>query len=190
MITINSTGLSNNGTLTQKGVSTFTGAITANGGVVGNLTGNVTGNVTSTGITINTSAITNNSTLAQVGTSTFTGAITANGGITSNGLKSYITASNSYYVGGNNNTFDSTVISVPKVYNGIASGSGDGADFLTFNTASMSWHGTGFVDACNLACNAVINHRTGDFLTNGAITADGGFVGNVTGSLSPPNSSG
>jgi Phage T4 tail fibre len=138
------------------GTSTFTGAITANGG-----------------ITNNTNTITNNSTLTQVGTSTFTGAITANGGITCNGLKCNTTLSNPYYVGGENSTFDSTAISTPKVKNGIASGTGDGSTYSVFNNAINSWYSTGFINTYNNTCNAIINHRTGAFITNGDINTNG-----------------
>jgi Phage T4 tail fibre len=95
----------------------------------------------------------NHSTLTQDGTSTFTGAITANGGITSNGI---------YSVGTNNN-FDLTAITNPKVKNGIASGTGDGATISVFNNAINSWYSTGFINTCDHTCNAINNHRTSTF---------------------------
>ena len=64
---ISATSISNSGTLTQTGTSTFTGKITANGGI----------ETTS----MAASSISNSGTLTQTGTSTFTGKITANGGV-------------------------------------------------------------------------------------------------------------
>jgi Phage T4 tail fibre len=122
--------------------------------------------VYSTGIKNSTNAITNNSTLAQVGTSTFTGAITANAGFQAN-------SQTAHYCLGGHNYFDSSAITSPKVNNGIATGNADGASTSVFNNAINSWYGTGFIDTCNKACNAVINHRTGEFFTNGNITSNG-----------------
>ena len=65
--TITATKITNSGTLTQTGTSTFTGKITANGGIG-------TKALTAT-------SISNSGTLTQTGTSTFTGKITANGGV-------------------------------------------------------------------------------------------------------------
>ena len=149
-LTNSTTAITNNSTLLQVGTSTFTGAITANGVIA------------SKGIINSTQPITNNSTLAQVGTSTFTGAITANAGFKSN-------SPTSHYCLGGDNYFDSTAITAPKVNNGIASGTADGASFSTFNNAINSWFGTGFIDTFNETCNAVINHRTGDISTNGTV---------------------
>lgn len=64
---ISATNISNSGTLTQTGTSTFTGKITANGGIG-------TKALTAT-------SISNSGTLTQTGTSTFAGKITANGGV-------------------------------------------------------------------------------------------------------------
>ena len=87
------------------------------------------------------------------------------------GFFSNATAS-SFYVGGDN-IFDLYAITEPKIRNGIASGPGDGATRLVFNNAINSWYSTGFVDTCYKRCNAIIDHRTGNFLTNGIISAGG-----------------
>lgn len=67
-------------------------------------------------------------------------------------------------------TYNTTAITNPVQTHGIGIGTGDGATLSVFNQGINSWYGTGFVDTCFKVCNAVINHRTGDFLTNGAIT--------------------
>ena len=68
-------------------------------------------------------------------------------------------------------TYNSTAITNPVQTHGIGIATGDGGTtFSTFNQAIYSWYGTGFIDTCFKVCNAVINHRTGDFLTNGIIT--------------------
>lgn len=67
-------------------------------------------------------------------------------------------------------TYNTTAISNPIQTHGIGIGTGDGATLTTFNQGIYSWYGTGFVDTCFKVCNAFINHRTGDFLTNGTIT--------------------
>lgn len=66
--------------------------------------------------------------------------------------------------------YNSNAIIAPSLTHGMALGTGDGATLSVFNVGLYSWYGTGFVDACFKVCNAVINHRTGDFITNGAIT--------------------
>ena len=68
--TITATKITNSGTLTQTGTSTFTGKITANGGIG-------TKALTAT-------SISNSGALTQTGASTFTGLITANGGVKGN----------------------------------------------------------------------------------------------------------
>jgi hypothetical protein len=88
----------------------------------------------------------------------------ANGGILSN------SPSNSFYVGGGN-AFDGTAITNPKVVNGIATGTGDGYTNQYFNNAINSWYGTGFVDTWSKACRATIDHRTGNFITQGFFSA-------------------
>lgn len=67
-------------------------------------------------------------------------------------------------------TYNTTAITNPVQTHGIGIGTGDGPTLTTFNQGIFSWYGTGFIDTCFKVCNAVINHRTGDFLTNGAIT--------------------
>jgi Phage T4 tail fibre len=189
-ITNNTTLITNNANLVQVGDSAFTGTIAANGGVY---TPTIVGSngleyntTTTTGIhnfkiygtpkvQINNTDLTNSANFVQVGTSTFTGAITANDGITSSNLKCNTTTSTPYYMGGNNFSAYSIAISNPKIYNGIASGTGDGYGFSTFNNAINAWYATGFINTCDKNCNAYINHRTGDFVTNGAITALGGI---------------
>ena len=59
----------------------------------------------------------------------------------------------------------------PKVVNGIATGNGDGYTNLSFNNAINSWYGTGFVDTWSKACRATIDHRTGNFITFGFVSA-------------------
>ena len=71
------------------------------------------------------------------------------------------------------NIFDLYAITEPKIRNGIASGTGDGATALVFNNAINSWYSTGFVDTCYKVCKAYIDHRTGNFITNGIISAGG-----------------
>ena len=132
-----------------------------------------TDKVYSTGITNNTSAITNNSTLTQVGAATFTGATTFTGAVTTSGGFASDSGLTTHYSLGGHNYHDTTAITSPKVNNGIASGTQDGATLSTFNNAINSWFGTGFVDTCNKECKAVVNHRTGEFITNGGVLSNG-----------------
>ena len=132
-----------------------------------------TDKVYSTGITNNTSSITNNSTLTQVGAATFTGATTFTGALTTSGSFASDAGLTAHYSLGGHNYHDTTAITSPKVNNGIASGTQDGATLSTFNNAINSWFGTGFVDTCNKECKAVINHRTGEFITNGGVLSNG-----------------
>lgn len=121
-------------------------------------------NLNTTGITNSTNAITNNSTLSQVGAATFTNNITAPG-IRSVGY--------SPFYAGSGNDFDTTAISAPKITNGIASGPSDGASYTSFNLAINSWQGVGFVysnPAAPSICNLVIDNRTGNLTTKGAIS--------------------
>ena len=90
--------------------------------------------------------------------------LNANAGILSN------SPSSSFYVGGGN-AFDGTAITNPKVVNGIATGTGDGYTNQYFNNAINSWYGTGFVDTWSKACRATIDHRTGNFITQGFFSA-------------------
>jgi hypothetical protein len=91
-------------------------------------------------------------------------ALVASGGILSNATSS------SFYLGGGN-YFDATAITNPKVLNGIATGTADGNNYYLFNNAINSWWGTGFVDTCNRRCYASIDHRTGNFITYGFLSA-------------------
>jgi hypothetical protein len=80
---------------------------------------------------------------------------------------------------GSNNVYNTSAISAPSFYNGIANGNGNGASYTTFNNAINSSYGTGFVDTNSLTCNAYINHRTGAFTTTGTVTAGSVSVSNT-----------
>lgn len=78
-------------------------------------------------------------------------------------------------------TYNATAITNPIQTHGIGIATGDGGTtFTTFNQGIYSWYGTGFVDTCFKVCHAVINHRTGDFLTNGIVTCVGLLVSGLT----------
>ncbi len=78
-------------------------------------------------------------------------------------------------------TYNSTAITNPVQTHGIGIATGDGGTTLTtFNQGIYSWYGTGFVDTCFKVCHAVINHRTGDFLTNGIIRCASLIVSGLT----------
>jgi hypothetical protein len=65
-------------------------------------------------------------------------------------------------------------ITDPLVTCGLATGTGDGSTYDTFNLGINSWNSTGFVctENGNNACNVVISHRTGDIDTRGNMTAE------------------
>jgi len=99
------------------------------------------GPLTTKGITNNTNAITNNSTLSQVRAATFSG-ITNNGVLYHNSSSTFsnvITApgivSFSTIYSGTANNFDSTVLTSPKVINGIKSGNAGGSSYSSFNVS-------------------------------------------------------
>jgi hypothetical protein len=68
-------------------------------------------------------------------------------------------------------TYNSTALTAPLIENGISRGTGDGATYSNFNVSLNSWWSTGFVDTCFKTCNAVINHRNGDIMTNGTVAS-------------------
>jgi Phage T4 tail fibre len=99
--------------------------------------------------------------------------LNANEGFSSNGgIRCNSTGNKQYYVGGINN-FDLLAITEPKLRKEIASGTGDGATSVVFNNAINSLYSTGFVDTCYKSCRAIIDHRNGNFITNGIISAGG-----------------
>ena len=137
------------------------GVIKALGGIdVTNALIKTTGALNSNSLVIKTTAGVTVATINATGDFTTSGLITA-----TNGIKCNSTGSNSYYVGGNNSSSDATAITNPKVQNGIASGTGDGATLSVFNNAINSWYCTGFVDTCYKTCKTIINHRTGEIST-------------------------
>ena len=72
---------------------------------------------------------------------------------------------------------------ITKIINGIATGTGDGATYTSFNLAINSWQGVGFVYSNALGpsiCNLVIDNRTGNLKTNGSITSASITSGNIT----------
>ena len=60
---------------------------------------------------------------------------------------------------------------------GLCRGRGtlDGATFTDYNTEVRSWWGTGFRDTSADKTNVVIDHRTGDIITNGALNLPNDF---------------
>lgn len=93
--------------------------------------------------------------------------------------------SNGYFVGspifrptGNcgfglgNNVYNTTALTSPIIYNGLANGTGNNATYTDFNVSFNSWYGTGFVCTSNNACNAVFDHTNGNFTTKGDFTGN------------------
>ena len=143
-----SSGTSGQGILTINAANTIIASpLTANSG-------------TFSGITNNTNSLTNNAVLNQNNNSNFSTYINAPG----------ISSSSSSFYAGSYNNFDATVITSPKIINGIASGNSDGSSYTNFNLAINSWQGVGFVDTALKTCNLVINNRTGDLSSKGTIS--------------------
>jgi len=90
-----------------------------------------------------------------------------------------------------NNIFNTTALSSPLIYNGIANGTGNNASYTDFNVSFNSWNGTGFVCTANNTCNAYLDHSNGNFTTKGNFSGKDLYVsGNefLSGNLSMANS--
>ena len=78
------------------------------------------------------------------------------------------------------------VISGTSAYIKYGGGDVDESTAISQNKVNLvigSWYSTGFRDLCSKGTpiRVAINHRTGNIKTTGAITASGGFSGNLTG---------
>jgi len=127
------------------------------------------------------------------------------GGLATNGIDTWLGATNSVnvFVGGVTNvlTANSGQITLGvKTYcnqfcsntsfagTGLFAGTGDGASLTTYNHKLTSWYGTGIYDACNGVNRGYIDHRTGSMYLNGNISAGGNI--SCTGTLSAGSISG
>jgi hypothetical protein len=98
------------------------------------------------------------------------------------------TGNSAYGLG--NNVFNTTALTSPIIYNGIANGTGNNASYTDFNVSFNSWYGTGFVCTANNTCNAYLDHTNGNFTTKGNFSGKDLYVsGNsfLSGNLSMAN---
>lgn len=79
-----------------------------------------------------------------------------------------------------NNIYNTTALSSPLIYNGIANGTGNNASYTDFNVSFNSYYGTGFVCTSNNTCNAYLDHTNGNFTTKGNLTMKELYVSNNT----------
>lgn len=93
------------------------------------------------------------------------------GKITCQNLQVNNTLSSMYYKIIDGGIYLSNLISNPPFQQGLSIGTGDGTTYSMFSQGILSWYSTAFVDTCNKAVNAIINHRTGDFFTKGKVVA-------------------
>jgi hypothetical protein len=80
----------------------------------------------------------------------------------------------------NDSTYNSTAISAPPFRVGLGVGTADNNAMSQFNQALYSWWSTAFVDTCFHTVQTIIDHRTGNFTTNGLITCANMVVSAVT----------